>query len=357
LRPPVKSWLTVKAVLKLSTDEDSENALIGEINFKQLVDSLDLSIVALGPEWNVQYANQSAREFFEENTVREDLFWNQLLEPYRSCLETAYKKALLGELDQLDSHSELQQPSADPEIYKDVPLEFLEQKPLSFEFHCNQTGEAYSAVFDLHRGHFIFRSEEITDRVNARFQAEKNREELEQALNRMTEARNANPLTGLPGNVTIQKTIRQYLDNGETFALIYADLDYFKAFNDRYGFERGNEVLLFLRDILEKHLNNHESALNFLGHIGGDDFVVITSVDHYEPFCENVIEEFDRDIPDYYARKDRKGGGIRTTNRRAGILHYDDLTGRGHQSTTGIRKLPGDDGNSSQREASRKTKP
>ena len=310
----------------MSTDDHSENPLIGEIDFKELIDGLDLCLVALGPDWTVYYANDSAKNYFKEEPSENDIFWDQLREPFSSCLEHSYKKALLGQLDQLNTSTDTPQPAPVPEIYEDVPLEFLEQKPISFEFRCAETGAAYSTVFDLHRGHFIFRNEPITDRVNAHFQAEKNREELEQALNRMTEARNANPLTGLPGNVTIQETIREYLNSDQTFALIYADLDYFKPFNDRYGFERGNEVLLFLRDLLEKHLNKLDSSLNFLGHIGGDDFVVITSVDDYRFFCENVIEEFDRNIADYYALEDRNKGGIRTENREGETQEFSIMS-------------------------------
>lgn len=311
----------------MSTDDPMTENLAGQIDFQELINDLDLSIVAIDPDWMIQYANQSAISQFLKPLLGNQYFWNQLRDSFRDCLEESYKRALLGQRDQLHSGTEqLQKHSPNLDLYENVPLEYLEQKPVSFEFRCKSTGEAYSAGFDLHRGNFIFRIENITDRVNALFQAEKNKEELEEALNRVTEARNANPLTGLPGNITIQKTLRKYLERGEAFALIYVDLDYFKPYNDRYGFERGNEVLLFLRDILEDELEHHPSPLNFLGHIGGDDFVIITGIDHYEPICQQVIQRFDEEIPDFYNYEDREGGGILTKNRQGEKQQFSFMT-------------------------------
>ena len=100
--------------------------------------------------------------------------------------------------------------------------------------------------------------------------------------------RTVSPLTGLPGNVQIQSEIKRRLDLGKKFAMLYADLDNFKAYNDTYGFSKGDEIIKFTARILTKHVlegKSHES--NFVGHIGGDDFIAI--VDGVITDAENEI--------------------------------------------------------------------
>jgi len=298
-----------------------------QIDFKELIESLNMSLVALDSDWKVQYHNTSSRKLFKENDATGLFFWDSLKERFKVCLEDAYKKALLGERDQLGLEDSTKRPrSAEPSLYDDMPLDMIEQKPVSFEYNCESLGRSYAVSLDLHHGHFLFRVEDITQRVQALVQAQKNHLELEEALERMREVREANPLTGLPGNITIKEQIRSYLADDETFALIYADLDHFKPYNDRYGFERGNEVILLLRDILEEAVEQFPSRLNFVGHIGGDDFVLITSVDRYEPLCEWIIERFDDEIPEMYDKEHREAGGIRTTNREGEELEFDFIT-------------------------------
>lgn len=301
--------------------------LTDAIDFRELLDDINLAMVALSPEWSVHYHNTASLTYFDESEPDGELFWDVLETDFKCCLETAYKKALLGEQDQLNiEESSNRERTAPVDVYDDVPLNLLDQKAVSFEFQCEKTGRSYSCNFDLHRGNLLFRIEDITSLIQARERAETARSELEEALDRMKEARNAQPLTGLPGNVSIQEEMKQRLNSDRVFALIYVDLDHFKPFNDRYGFERGNEVLLFLRDILEEALERFPSDQNFLGHVGGDDFVIMTSTDHYEELCQWIIDEFDREIPSFYDRKDREEGGIVTKNRQGEEQEFHFMT-------------------------------
>lgn len=105
-----------------------------------------------------------------------------------------------------------------------------------------------------------------------------------------------NPLSKLPGNHLIERNLTETL-NLECYSLIYFDLDHFKTFNDLYGFNRGDKVLLYITEILKNYV---DQLGHFLGHIGGDDFVAI--VPHYEikSVCEKIIQEFDESIHQFY---------------------------------------------------------
>lgn len=124
-----------------------------------------------------------------------------------------------------------------------------------------------------------------------------------------------NPLTRLPGNIAIIKQIQKRLDNAEIFALAYADLDYFKPFNDRYGFSRGDEVLKMLGRLILNTVKVRQPHGSFVGHIGGDDFVFIMNVEHIEETSEEIIDNFNRIIPTFYDAEDRMNGYIESIDR------------------------------------------
>ncbi|KOS66749.1 diguanylate cyclase [Lysinibacillus contaminans] len=109
-----------------------------------------------------------------------------------------------------------------------------------------------------------------------------------------------NPLSYLPGNKLIDDKLGEALQLPK-YSLVYFDLDYFKAYNDTYGFNRGDKVLLYLTDILKR---NVASAEEFLGHIGGDDFIAILPYYEVEPTCQTIIDEFDAKITDFYELED-----------------------------------------------------
>ncbi|CAK9331187.1 GGDEF domain-containing protein [Thermoanaerobacter kivui] len=126
-------------------------------------------------------------------------------------------------------------------------------------------------------------------------------------------AKYSNPLTGLPGNFVIEEKIREVISKNEPFSLLYLDLNNFKAYNDVYGFEKGDKVLKYVANILERHLYFYKDS--FLGHIGGDDFVAIVKSYDVEKLCKNIIEEFDYNIVRFYNELDVKRGYIHATDR------------------------------------------
>ena len=129
-------------------------------------------------------------------------------------------------------------------------------------------------------------------------------------------AHNSNPLTGLPGNLVIEEHLRRLLLNDAEFAVLYLDLNNFKSYNDKYGFERGDKVLLMTAETLSRSLAREGQGEDFLGHIGGDDFIIITSPDRAERIANAIIEIFDREIQTAYSEEDRKKGFIQVKNRQ-----------------------------------------
>ena len=135
-------------------------------------------------------------------------------------------------------------------------------------------------------------------------------------LRRTQAARDLSPLTGLPGNFRIGQEIEQHISSGRYFALIHCDLDNFKAFNDHYGFMRGDEVIRFCARCMTTATEETGEPEAFVGHIGGDDFVALMSADRAEEFCKRVIERFDDGILDYYDTADALRGYIEVIDRR-----------------------------------------
>ena len=125
----------------------------------------------------------------------------------------------------------------------------------------------------------------------------------------------ANPLTKLPGNLAIEKELLTRLNETRSFSFCLADLDNFKAFNDRYGYARGSEVIKWMGELLSAIMEETGGADDFLGHIGGDDFVIICSPERVQPMCRKIIEEFDRGIGRHYDPDDLKKGYIVSVDR------------------------------------------
>ena len=139
--------------------------------------------------------------------------------------------------------------------------------------------------------------------------------DLSMNMKRMKEsALAANPLTGLPGNVEIERHLRALLDDPEPWCVLYGDLDNFKAYNDIYGFARGDDVILYTRDVLKKAFEDATGAY-FIGHEGGDDFVAICTYDDWERAARHCVEEFDRGVRAYYTEEDAQKGYIDAADR------------------------------------------
>lgn len=135
-----------------------------------------------------------------------------------------------------------------------------------------------------------------------------------------------NPLTRLPGNISINKQIQARLDSGQVFALAYADLDDFKPFNDYCGFSRGDEVLKMTGRLILNTVKARQPRNSFVGHIGGDDFVYIMDLHLVEETSEEVIDSFDKIIPTFYDAEDRDRGSIRSQDRQGKTRTFPIMT-------------------------------
>jgi len=116
----------------------------------------------------------------------------------------------------------------------------------------------------------------------------------------MEHARVASPLTGLPGNIQIQREMKERISRSAPFHVIYIDLDYFKWFNDCYGFQKGDDLIQYTAGLIEHAVNVLGGPHDFVGHIGGDDFIIMTSVEQPERICHEIIERFDQGVPSFY---------------------------------------------------------
>jgi GGDEF domain-containing protein len=136
-------------------------------------------------------------------------------------------------------------------------------------------------------------------------------------------ARYANPLTFLPGNVPIDEHIKECLEKQSDFVVAYFDLDHFKAFNDVYGYRAGDEVIQLAAQVISSHA---DSAADFVGHVGGDDFVVVFGSGDWEQRVQRVLTEFDHSVQPYFSQEHLAAGGLTTQNRQ-GVEVFHPLTG------------------------------
>lgn len=124
------------------------------------------------------------------------------------------------------------------------------------------------------------------------------------------------PLTGLPGNILIAEELRYRMNRNEAFAYLYTDIDNFKSFNDTYGPARGDRVIRLLADVLTQTTGAHGAPDAFVGHIGGDDFVVISRPDVIDLLCTHIISTFDQHVRLLYDPDDLKRGYLQGTDRQ-----------------------------------------
>jgi diguanylate cyclase (GGDEF)-like protein len=138
---------------------------------------------------------------------------------------------------------------------------------------------------------------------------------VEGLLKRTKESLSANPLTGQPGNITIESEIKDRLSSKEPFSVLYIDADNFKAFNDIYGFDKGDKVIKLIAVILRSTVAELGNKDDFLGHLGGEDFLIITSKEKMESICEKALSVFDSLIPCQYDEDVRSKGYVLTRDK------------------------------------------
>ena len=136
-------------------------------------------------------------------------------------------------------------------------------------------------------------------------------------------ALHANPLTMLPGNVPIEEKIQGCIESGNDFVVAYFDLDFFKAYNDVYGYHAGDQVIQLMASILR---SAQEGSQDFVGHIGGDDFVMVFLADDWESKTIKVLKIFDEKILAHYSSAHIAAGGIVTNNREGIAVHHPLMT-------------------------------
>ena len=138
--------------------------------------------------------------------------------------------------------------------------------------------------------------------------------------------REANPLSGLPGNVAIERETTRRMTSGEPFLFLYLDIDNFKAFNDAYGYQHGDEAIRLVGTLLVDEVTRHGQPTDFVGHVGGDDFVALTVPESLGPMTTAILERFDREARNLYSEKDQAAGFIEIPNRRGEMEQFPLMT-------------------------------
>jgi diguanylate cyclase (GGDEF)-like protein len=135
-------------------------------------------------------------------------------------------------------------------------------------------------------------------------------------------ALDANPITGLPGNNSITKFIESKVVSEEAFCVVYTDIDNFKAYNDKYGFARGDEVIDFTSNLIQSTVRSSACPDAFVGHVGGDDFILVIPSEFGNEIPKEIVRRFDRDIIQFYNRKDTDLRYIESKNRQGNAQIY-----------------------------------
>lgn len=138
----------------------------------------------------------------------------------------------------------------------------------------------------------------------------------------VSEAKHQNPLSGLPGNLVIEQKLKQCVESDMDYSVVYFDINNFKAYNDVYGFENGDSIIKLLADILKCFTYDG----HFIGHIGGDDFVLILHKHISEQFYEDAIKQFENEVLKFYNPEDKKNRYIISTNRRGEVEKFPLIT-------------------------------
>lgn len=156
--------------------------------------------------------------------------------------------------------------------------------------------------------------------ITSGLSAEEVKVRLDGMLHRAQRDVYVHPSTRLPGAPAIDAEINKRLATGERFAVCYADLDYFKEYNDRYSYHEGDRVIRTLATILHDVVRGYCDATGFVGHIGGDDFICIVPIEQASEVCEEIVATFDAIVPYQYSEQDRRAGYYFGKDRR-GQLH------------------------------------
>jgi diguanylate cyclase (GGDEF)-like protein len=157
-----------------------------------------------------------------------------------------------------------------------------------------------------------------------------NHDELLLRVSNLLEAtrreREANPLTGLPGNRAIDREVTDRIARDQEFGFMYIDMDRFKSFNDKYGYSRGDRAISYLAGVLAGITQKYGSGREFVGHVGGDDFVVVATSQDAEKLARRIIEEFDEGKVDLHDKEDFANGYLEIESRSGQIERFPLIT-------------------------------
>jgi len=145
---------------------------------------------------------------------------------------------------------------------------------------------------------------------------------IRMVLKRNKQVLDTNPLSKLPGNPSIQARVERIIQAREKFAVLYLDLNNFKAYNDIYGFEAGDRVIKTTANILVKISMPSGDSDDFIGHIGGDDYIIVTRYERAEELAKKIISAFNEISPSFYNKEDRERGYIVSTDRQGNIKKF-----------------------------------
>jgi diguanylate cyclase (GGDEF)-like protein len=168
--------------------------------------------------------------------------------------------------------------------------------------------------------------EGVDDFISKPFQLEEFGARIKMILRRMEKSLSSNPLTKLPGNVSINKEIDSRIKEEKKFALAYLDLDNFKPYNDHYSYVKGDKIIRRVAEVILEVVERLGTKNDFVGHIGGDDFVLITHPNRVKKTCEEIITKFKELLPEFYEKEDLEAGYIEIPDRRGNIVRYPALS-------------------------------
>jgi len=164
------------------------------------------------------------------------------------------------------------------------------------------------------------------DYITKPFDSGELRSRVQAHLRRSTRDLSASPLTNLPGNPAIEQILRDHLEHHDPMAVLYFDLSDFKAYNDEYGWLKGDKVIKMLGEEIAQAVAADSNGKGFVGHVGGDDFVVITPPDRAEAIAQEIIKRFNANVLGHYSETARAKGYIEGEDRKGNAVRFPIMT-------------------------------
>ncbi|MCK5077433.1 MAG: diguanylate cyclase, partial [Calditrichia bacterium] len=149
---------------------------------------------------------------------------------------------------------------------------------------------------------------------------------IKNTLRKHKQAMGLNPLTGLSGNLQIDDNLKIRIEKKEKFAVGYADLDHFKEFNDLFGFKAGDGIIQLTAKIINEAIDTWGTNDDFVGHVGGDDFIFVTNPELIEKICQFIMEKAEEMFPQQYSEKIRNRGYVVAKNRQGEVTRIELLS-------------------------------